>query len=102
MKAPVQKSVFEDAEGAAWEALLTAMGYHVAWKAPPGPDHGIDVVAYPDPLGAREPRVKVSVRRRSVKADVQDLREHSERIKESEKRLLPPRPIYFLEPATGT
>ncbi|MDQ2643465.1 MAG: Mrr restriction system protein [Myxococcota bacterium] len=92
--AAVAPPVFEDAEGEAWDqieahvarmdpyafqdlvaALLTAMGYHVAWKAPPGPDHGIDIVAYPDPLGAREPCVKVSVRRRSVKADVKDLRE---------------------------
>jgi restriction system protein len=86
--------VFEDAEGAAWDeieayvanmdpydfqrlvaALLSAMGYHVSWIAPPGPDHGVDIVAYPDPLGAREPCVKVSVRRRAAKADVKDLRE---------------------------
>jgi len=33
-------------------ALLRAMGYHVAWIAPPGADGGIDILAYSDPLGA--------------------------------------------------
>ena len=35
-------------------ALLRAMGYHVAWVAPPGKDGGTDIVAYTDPLGATE------------------------------------------------
>ena len=34
-------------------ALLKAMGYHVSWVSPPGPDRGIDIVAYTDPLGGR-------------------------------------------------
>ena len=42
---------FQDLVG----ALLGAMGYHVAWTAPPGPDRGIDLVAYTDPLGAAGP-----------------------------------------------
>jgi len=43
--------------------LLSAMGYHVAWIAPPGKDDGIDLLAYPDPLGTRPPRIKVQVKR---------------------------------------
>jgi restriction system protein len=87
-------SVIEDAEGDAWDeiqrhvakmdpydfqdlvaGLLTAMDYHINWVAPPGADGGVDIVAYPDALGAREPCVKVSVRRRTAKADVKDVRE---------------------------
>lgn len=43
--------------------LLTAMGYHVAWISPPGKDDGIDLLAFPDPLGTRPPRIKVQVKR---------------------------------------
>jgi restriction system protein len=55
-------------------ALLRAMGYHVAWIAPPGPDRGIDIVAYTDPLGATGPRIKVQVKRRSDRIAVQEVR----------------------------
>jgi restriction system protein len=51
------------------------MGYHVAHAAPPGADGGIDIIAYPDPLGTKEPTIKVSVRRRTAKADLKDIRE---------------------------
>jgi restriction system protein len=44
-------------------ALLRAMGYHVTWIAPPGPDRGIDVIAHTDPLGATGPRIVVQVKR---------------------------------------
>jgi restriction system protein len=44
-------------------ALLRAMGYHVLWVAPPGPDRGIDVIAHTDPLGTSSPRIKVQVKR---------------------------------------
>lgn len=44
-------------------ALLRAMGYYVLWVAPPGPDQGIDLIAYTDPLGAKPPRIKVQVKR---------------------------------------
>lgn len=56
--------------------LLTAMGYHVAWIAPPGKDGGIDVIAYNDPLGTRPPRIKVQVKRnaKSPRIDVTGLR----------------------------
>jgi restriction system protein len=45
-------------------ALLKAMGYHVLWVAPPGPDQGIDLIASSDPLGTKTPRIKVQVKRR--------------------------------------
>lgn len=45
-------------------ALLEGMGYHVAWVAPPGPDRGIDVLAGLDPLGIKDPRIKVQVKHR--------------------------------------
>ena len=44
-------------------ALLRAMGYHVQWVSPPGPDRGIDVIAYRDPLGTAPPRIVVQVKR---------------------------------------
>jgi restriction system protein len=46
-------------------ALLRAMGYYVQWVAPPGPDRGIDVIAYRDPLGTAPPRIIVQVKRHS-------------------------------------
>jgi restriction system protein len=55
--------------------LLRAMGYHVAWVAPPGRDEGIDIVAFTDPLGADGPRIKVQVKRQpSSKTNVDGLR----------------------------
>lgn len=73
---------FEEAEEQAWEeieeylrrlppfefqkrvaGLLKAMGYHVSWVAPPGPDRGIDILAWNDPLGTKPPRIKVQVKR---------------------------------------
>ncbi|GIU84544.1 MAG: hypothetical protein KatS3mg008_1319 [Acidimicrobiales bacterium] len=55
-------------------ALLRAMGYHVAWVAPPGPDRGIDIVAHTDPLGASGPRIKVQVKRKQDKTGAQEVR----------------------------
>lgn len=55
-------------------ALLRAMGYHVAWVSPPGPDRGLDIVAYTDPLGATGPRIKVQVKRRQDKTNVDGVR----------------------------
>ncbi len=46
-------------------ALLKAMGYHVLWVAPPGPDRGIDLIAHNDPLGTSSPRIKVQVKRQA-------------------------------------
>ena len=55
-------------------ALLRAMGYHVAWIAPPGADGGIDILAYTDPLGALGPRIKVQVKRLDSKVSAEGLR----------------------------
>jgi restriction system protein len=43
--------------------LLKAMGYFPNWVAPPGKDSGVDIIAYLDPLGTRQPRIKVQVKR---------------------------------------
>jgi restriction system protein len=128
-------------------ALLRAMGYHVAWVSPPGPDKGIDIIAHNDPLGTSAPRIKVQVKRRADKINVDGLRsfmailaeqdvgifvstggftsdaeieartketrkltlidleklvdlwiEHYDKVSESDKRLLPLKPIYYLAP----
>lgn len=55
-------------------ALLRAMGYHVAWIAPPGADGGIDILAYADPLGAQGARIKVQVKRQESKVSPDGLR----------------------------
>ena len=56
--------------------LLSAMGYHVDWIAPPGPDKGIDIVAFNDPLGAKKPRIIVQVKHKtSQSVSSKDLRE---------------------------
>jgi restriction system protein len=55
-------------------ALLRAMGYHVAWISPPGPDRGIDILVHNDPLGTSTPRIKVQVKRRADKINVDGLR----------------------------
>lgn len=128
-------------------ALLRAMGYHVSWIAPPGPDKGIDIVAYNDPLGTSAPRIKVQVKRRADKISVDGLRafiailaeqdigifvstggftadaeseartketrkltlvdleklvelwvRHYDKVAESDKLLLPLKPVYYLAP----
>lgn len=127
--------------------LLRGMGYHVAWISPPGPDRGLDVIAHSDPLRITGPRIKVQVKRRADKVDVDGVRsfmallaegdvglfvcaggftknaeaearhqerrrimlvdlkrffdlwvEHYPQIPETRRRLLPLRPVYFLEP----
>ena len=47
-------------------ALIRSMKYHVRHVSPPGPDGGIDVLAYTDPLGSREPRIKVQVKHQAT------------------------------------
>ena len=88
-----EASTFEEAEETAWAeieqyvqainpydlqklvaALLRAMGYHVSWIAPPGPDKGVDILAHNDPLGTSTPRIKVQVKRRADRIRVDDLR----------------------------
>jgi restriction system protein len=55
-------------------ALLRAMDYHIARVSPPGPDQGLDILGYTDPLGATGPRIKVQVKRRADKVTVDGLR----------------------------
>lgn len=55
-------------------ALLKAMDYHVSWVSPPGPDKGIDILAYTDPLGTKAPRIKVQVKRHENAVAVDGLR----------------------------
>lgn len=54
--------------------LLRGMGYHIAYISPPGPDKGLDVIAHNDPLGIQNPRIKVQVKRRTDKVNVDGIR----------------------------
>jgi|TARA_B110000908_G_C10143187_1_gene397768 restriction system protein len=45
-------------------ALLESMGYHISNIAEKGPDGGIDIIAYTDPLGTKQPRIIVQVKHR--------------------------------------
>jgi restriction system protein len=52
--------------------LLDAMGYHISDIAKRGHDGGIDIIAYIDPLGTKQPRIIVQVKHRpndSVSSD---------------------------------
>lgn len=55
--------------------LLHAMGHHVPHLAAPGPDGGVDILAYRDPLGTTAPRIKVQVKDRDQKVAAKDVRE---------------------------
>ncbi|WP_322055055.1 restriction endonuclease [Paraburkholderia bannensis] len=54
--------------------LLRAMGYYVDWEAPPGRDGGLDILAWPDPLGTKPPRIKVQVKRQTLSVTVEGVR----------------------------
>lgn len=90
---PGATTTLEEAEEAAWAeidaylgrmnpydfqdlvaGLLRGMGYHVSWVAPAGPDKGIDIIAYRDPLGIEGGRIKVQVKRRADKIAVGEVR----------------------------
>ena len=45
-------------------ALFRGMGYYTPFIAPRGPDGGIDIVAYKDPIGAQTPRIRIQVKHR--------------------------------------
>lgn len=45
-------------------ALLNSMGYFISDVAKRGPDGGIDIIAYNDPLGTTQPRIIVQVKHR--------------------------------------
>lgn len=54
--------------------LLRALGWFVAWIAPPGKDGGVDLVAFRDPLGATARRLKVQVTMSDRQVDLPRLR----------------------------
>jgi restriction system protein len=54
--------------------LMRAMGYFVSWVSPPGKDGGLDILALPDALGTRPPRIKVQVKRQESAVNVEGLR----------------------------
>jgi restriction system protein len=55
-------------------ALLRGMGYTTPHVAAPGPDGGTDILAYPDPIGAKTPHVRVQVKhRQSQKANREEI-----------------------------
>ncbi|WP_027797594.1 restriction endonuclease [Paraburkholderia acidipaludis] len=54
--------------------LLRAMGYYVDWVAPPGKDGGLDILAWPDPLGTKPPRIKVQVKRQVQSVNIDGVR----------------------------
>lgn len=45
-------------------ALLSSMGYFISLVSPKGRDGGIDIIAYTDPLGTKQPRIIVQVKHR--------------------------------------
>jgi len=46
-------------------ALFRGMGYYTPFIAPKGPDGGIDIIAYKDPVGAMPPRIRIQVKHRA-------------------------------------
>ncbi len=63
---------FQDLVG----ALLRAMGYFTPHIAKRGKDGGIDIIAYTDPLGTQEPRIKVQVKHKpNTPIPVEDIRQ---------------------------
>lgn len=56
-------------------ALFRGMGYFTPFVAPKGKDGGVDVIAYQDPIGVRNPRIKVQIKHRETTATVQEIRE---------------------------
>ncbi len=54
--------------------LLRAMSYYVTWVSPPGKDGGVDILAWPDALCTRPPRIKVQVKRQQQAVSVDGLR----------------------------
>ena len=61
-------------------ALLRGMDYHVRHVASPGPDGGIDIIAYTDPLGSKPPRIKVQVKHQQSKTSQSKLSELAGRL----------------------
>lgn len=92
-ESPEAAATLEEAEESAWDeiqehletmnpydfqelvaGLLRAMGYHVSYVSPPGPDKGIDIIASTDPLGMAGARIKVQVKRHQDRIRVDGVR----------------------------
>lgn len=91
---PAIQTAVEEAEEKAWEQiqkflqgtrriefqtlvadLLIAMGYTIAWIAPPEKDHGqVDLVVHVDPLGAKGPRIFVQIKQKGQPVTVEGLK----------------------------
>lgn len=54
--------------------LIRALGYYVSWNAPAGKDGGVDIIAHPDILGTKPPRIKVQVKRTSDRINTDEVR----------------------------
>ena len=55
--------------------LLTAMGYHIIWIAPPEKSRGqIDIIIYVDPIGAKGPRIVVQVKHKGQAITMEGLK----------------------------
>ena len=65
-------------------ALLRGMGYYTPFIAPRGRDGGVDIIAYQDPLGTREPRIKIQVKHRNQKTAPAEIRELAGVLKDGE------------------
>ena len=54
--------------------LLRAMGYHIAWIAPPEKMRGkVDIIAYVDPLGAKGTRILIQVKHKGQAVTLEGL-----------------------------
>lgn len=67
-------------------AVLEAMGFH-AVSSPPGPDGGIDIIAYPDTFGFEQPRIKAQVKRRKNWVSGPEMREFLGALRDGDKGL---------------
>lgn len=54
-------------------SLVEALGHQIDWISPPGPDGGIDFIAYADPIGASGRRIKGQAKRQQAKQDSADV-----------------------------
>lgn len=105
---PILIVTVEEAEEKAWEqiqkyiqdmrpfevqelvgSLLRAMGYYVAWIAPPEKDRGqIDIVARVDPIGIKGPRIFVQVKHKGQPLTLEGLKSFSPVLGDSDHGLL--------------
>lgn len=69
--------------------LIKAMGYYVAWVAPPEKNHGrIDMVAHTDPLGAKGPRILVQIQHKGQPITMEGLKSFTSVMSEEDYGLL--------------